>query len=157
MKALRLIIAFLLINDLCKNGYTQSPDRGSITLHAGSLFYYNTYSLGYESPALWSKNQHQVRINGRVGGWSAFIIQKNKGILTSIGGTYLLGTKHCLEISSEVVFHFDKSLKGQSVSYIGALYRPFLGYRWQNPDRKIATRIGVGWYEIIQFGIGFRI
>lgn len=57
----------------------------------------------------------------------------------------------------DVVFHFDKGLKGQSITYFGALYRPFLGYRWQNPDRKIMAKIGVGWYEVVQFGIGFKL
>lgn len=141
----------------CTTLFSQMKERGNVNLHFGSLAVYSTYSVGYESPYLLSKDKHHLTMNMRLGGWSASVLNKNNGSLTSVGGTYLFGNKHCLEFSSDLVFHFDKGLKGQPLTYIGTTYRPFLGYRWQNPENRFLARFGVGWYEIIQFGIGFKI
>lgn len=137
--------------------FSQITERGNVNLHFGSLAIYSSYSIGYESPALLSKDKHHITMNARWGAWSASILNRNNGSLTSVGGTYLFGNKHCFEFSSDLVFHFDKGLKGQPITYIGTIYRPFLGYRWQNPENRFLVRFGFGWYEIFQVGIGYRL
>lgn len=156
MKTIKILLSFVAIN-MCTTIFSQISEKGNVNLHIGTIIYYNTFSLGYESKSLLKSNRHQLRTNVRLGMWTSSIFDKNKGSLTSLGGTYLFGNKHYIEFSSEVVFHFDRGLKGQTLSYIGTTYRPFLGYRWENPERKILTRIGFGWYEVVQIGIGYKI
>jgi hypothetical protein len=139
-------------------GQNSNPDRGNINFHFGSIIAYKTYSIGYESfDLLKNTNHHQLRAIIRFGGWKSTFMNTNTGSQQSIGLSYLYGkTNHFLEFSSELVNHFDRGLKGQSIVYIGSMYRPFLGYRYQPVDKKIVARLGVGWKEVFQIGLGYR-
>lgn len=140
-------------------GQQEQKDKGSLNIHLGTNIIYNTYSIGYESSDLVQKvEKHQIRPNIKVGGWQSSLTQKNTGIIASMGFSYLYGEgNHLFEHSSELITHFDKGLKGQSLIYIGTLYRPYFGYRYQPLNQKIILKFGFGWKEIIQIGLGFRL
>nr|WP_299207055.1 hypothetical protein [uncultured Brumimicrobium sp.] len=160
MKASITILLFLSIA-FSKNSYSQStsPDQGNLHFHFGSIMVYNTFSVGYESfNLLKNSKRHQFRPLLRAGMWNSSFSNKNTGVHSSIGIAYLFGKKnHFIEHSSEFVTHFDKGLKGQTIVYIGALYRPYLGYRYQPSGKRIIAKIGLGWREVIQVGIGLRL
>ncbi len=136
----------------------QTADRGNINFHLGTfLGVFNTYSMGYESRPILAADEHQFRMNARIGGWINESFGIDKGSLVSLGGTYLLGYKHCLELSIDGVFLFDKSPEGQPFRRYDILYRPFLGYRCIDPQKRAFARVGVGRIELIQIGFGFRL
>lgn len=154
------IIFFLLLSLFSVSSPCQEKmkDKGNINLHVGSMLLYNTYSVGYESFNLIPNlEKHSIKSVVRFGGWNANVLNKNVGALSSFGLVYLFGKgSHKLEHSSEFVTHFDKGLKGQKITYVGGLYRLFLGYRFQPVDKKIILRFGLGWREVFQFGLGYR-
>lgn len=159
MKASLIILLFLSIV-FSKNSSAQSivTDKGNIHFHFGTIMVYSTFSIGYESfNLIKNSKRHQLRPLLRAGVWNSSFTSKNTGMQSSLGFSYLLGKKnHFFEHSSELVTHFDKGLKGQTIVYIGSLYRPYFGYRYQPIDKRIIAKIGVGWKEVIQIGIGFR-
>ena len=151
------IILLIGVSALLLKYTAQTEGRHNINLHLGSLAVYNTFSIGYEYHDLMNAiDKHQLKPVIRGGGWGASIINKNKGVQTSLGLSYLYGRKHMLEFASEYVVHFDKGLKGQSITYIAATYRPFLGYRYEG-EKKMIFRIGAGWKEVVQFGVGYKL
>ena len=149
----------LLILTLNMTLLSFAQDRGNINLHFGTIIVYQTYSLGYETPNLLKNSEkHQLSPLIRIGGWKSSISEKNTGFQSALGFSYLFGANnHHLEFSNEIVTHFDKGLKGQSTVYIASLYRPFLGYRYQSKNNKFIGRIGFGWKELLQIGIGFKL
>lgn len=155
LKLFSLNFVFVLLSLVA---VAQVQDRGNINMHIGTLAIYNTLSIGYEFRGfIKNVEKHQLKPVIRGGIWSASLINKNKGLQNSIGLTYLFGKNHFLEFTSEYVIHYDKGLKGQNVVYIGSLYRPFLGYRYQKEGKNLMAKIGVGWKELVQIGIGYRI
>jgi len=156
MKAL-LLIFFLVGTHQFSSA--QSNDKGNIHLHFGAVVVYSTYSVGYESfDLLKNSTKHQIRPFVRIGGWNASIFNKNNGSLGTIGASYLFGRKnHFLEHSSAFVAHFDRGLKGKPITFIGGLYRPYLGYRYQPSEKKVIFKIGTGWREVVQVGFGYRL
>ena len=158
MKASTLLILLFLLPGVL-NAQEEVKDKGNINVHFGTIIVYNTYSIGYESfNLLNNSDQHQLRPVIRMGGWGSSFTSKNKGAQSSLGVTYLFGKgDHLLEHCSEIVFHYDRGLKGQSIVYIGSMYRPYLGYRYQPRNKKIIAKIGLGWKEVIQFGFGYRL
>ena len=149
---------FVSLNLLCgKSVFSQ--ERGNLNLHYGTLAVYNTYAIGYELfDLLKNSERHHISPLIRIGGWNSSISEKNRGFQSSFGFSYLLGKKnHHLELTNEIVAHFDKGLKGQDIVYIGSLYRPFLGYRYQSVSNKFIGRFGFGWKELLQIGIGFKL
>ena len=149
---------FILFSGIL-NAQSEVKDKGNINIHFGTLVVYNTYSIAYESFDL-IKNieRHQLRPIIRVGRWSSSFASKNIGTQSSLGLSYLYGKgNHFFEHSSEIVNHFDKGLKGQPIVYIGSLYRPYLGYRYQPLDKRIIVKIGFGWKELVQVGFGYRL
>ena len=152
----------ILFNLLISISFTTcvfGQDKGNINIHYGTIIVYQTYSLGYETfDLLKNSEKHQLRPLIRFGGWKANLTEPNNGLQASIGLSYLLGSSnHHLEFTNEMVTHFDKSLKGQGLVYISSLYRPFLGYRYQSENSKFIGRVGFGWKEILQLGLGFRL
>ncbi|MFT5820511.1 MAG: hypothetical protein ACI8ZM_001754 [Crocinitomix sp.] len=158
MKLTTLTTLFIFIFSSGSIAQSNDNDKGNVNIHFGTLMVYSTYSIGYESFGLLKNiGKHQVRPVIRIGGWQSSYAEQNKGVQSSLGITYLFGGKsHFIEHSSEIVTHFDKGLKGQSIVFIGAMYRPYLGYRYQPLDKKIIAKIGVGWKELIQIGFGLR-
>lgn len=157
MKNIILAIVFILFG---ASIYAQSEfkDKGNVNLHFGTLIVYNTYSIGYEGRDL-IKNikKHQLRPVIRFGKWDSSFANKNTGIQSALGLSYLLGKeKYFFEHSSELVFHFDKGLKEQTGVYIGSLNRLYFGYRYQPLNKKFIVKIGIGWKELFQFGFGYR-
>ena len=153
---------FLLFNFLIlisTMNYAQTLDKGNFNIHYGTLLVYQTYSIGYEGfDLLRNGARHSVRPVLRIGSWSAALVGKNLGMQTAIGASYLLGKgSHKFEHSSELVLHFDKSLRSQSLSYIASLYRPFIGYRYEPAHIRFIARVGMGWKEVLQIGIGYRL
>lgn len=143
----------------CAAQNNDERDKGIATFHIGSLIVYNTYSIGYETfDLLRNQVKHQLRPSVRLGAWSSTFAEKNTGIQNAVGLTYLYGNgNHLLELGSEIVFHYDQGLKGQALVYIGALYRPFVGYRYQPVDKNIVIKGGLGWKELIQVGLGVKL
>jgi hypothetical protein len=149
-----ILVLFLIFGSF---SFSQT-NRGNINVHYGTVLIYKTYSIGYESFDFFTKSQkHHLSGLVRFGGWSASTSIKNSGLQTAFGISYLYGKgNHYFEHSSEMVFHFDKSLKDSGLNYIASLYRPFLGYRYQPLEKKFIFRIGVGWKEVFQMGFGYR-
>lgn len=158
MRKIKLCTLFILLN-LFYSKSILSQERGNLNLHFGSVAVYNTYSIGYELFDLLKKSEtHQISPLIRFGGWNSSISEKNRGFQSSLGVSYLLGKKnHHLEFTNELVAHFDEGLKGQNIVYISSLYRPFLGYRYQSEKNKFIGRIGVGWKELLQLGVGVKL
>jgi hypothetical protein len=152
------LLFFLIVFSSVISAQSASKDKGNLHFHFGIIMVYNTFSIGYESSNLIKNSErHQLRALLRAGVWNSSFANKNTGVHSSLGISYLFGKKnHYLEHSSELVTHFDRGLKGQTIVYIGALYRPYLGYRYQPSDKRIIAKIGVGWREVIQIGIGYR-
>lgn len=151
-------ISLVSILFLFQNVTAQEKDNGNVNLHLGSMFFYNTISIGYESLDFTKKLEKiQLRGNIKTGFWSASIVDANSGFQGAAGISFLYGNTHKFEFSNDVVFHFDRSLKGNGLTYIATTYRPFIGYRFQNPEKKLIFKLGVGWREVIQCGIGFKI
>jgi hypothetical protein len=134
------------------------PQFGSIHLNYGSVFVYSTKQLVYESPDLYKKNNlFAVQFIAGGGLWKASYTQESKGSLLTFGTSILLGKQsHFLEHNSSLNFHYGQSLKGNHAVFIGTLYRPYLGYRFQPKDKHLILKIGSGWKEIIQLGVGWR-
>lgn len=153
-------ILFLITLLFGQIGFTQQlkKDKGNINLHLGAILYYTTYSIGYESLDFLHHEKHSLRANLAAGTWTTSFLGKNIGFQTNIGLNYSLGKKHhLLDIGSALVFHFDKSLKNEGLSYIATTYRPFIGYRYQPLEKRIILKIGFGWKELLQLGFGIRI
>ncbi len=151
-------ITLVLALSVFQNLLGQENDKGNVNIHVGTMLFYNTYSLGYESFDF-TKNLQKLQIRGNVktGIWSASVVNSNRGFQSAIGVSLAYGNFHKLEFSNDLVLHFDKSLNQKGVSYIATTYRPFIGYRFQNPEKKLIFRLGIGWREVIQCGIGFNI
>ncbi len=155
-KSLLLFLTFFLI----QSSFTQESrrDKGNVNIHLGTILIYSTYSLGYEGFDLLKNEKHSIRPAIGIGGWNANVFERNTGVQSNIGFTYSLGKKsHLLDVGSAVVFHFDKSLKGNGLTFIAATYRPYLGYRFQPVDKKLILKIGFGWREVLQVGVGWRL
>jgi len=135
-----------------------SSDKGNINMHFGTIAVYNTFSIGYELPDILKKSQkHTIRALIRLGIWNANLVHYNNGTQGAVGFSYIFGSKkHHFEHSSEFVMHFDKGLKGQPIVYIGSLYRPFIGYRFEAENSPLIFRIGIGWKEALQIGFGYK-
>ncbi len=153
------IITLFVIFSIRVFSQTGSKDKGNVNFHFGTIIVYTTYSIGYESFDLIKKiEKHQLRPTVRGGVWKSTFMNKNIGTQSSLGLTYLFGKgKHFFEHSSEIISHYDKGLKGQRIVYIGSLYRPYLGYRFQPPNKKVIIKVGVGWREVIQIGFGYNL
>ncbi|MBA2613063.1 MAG: hypothetical protein H0U95_13925 [Bacteroidetes bacterium] len=137
----------------------QRPDKGNVNFSTGTVLLYSTVSIGYESPDLLKKSvKHSLRPLVKFGVWNARVATNNVGSQCSIGLSYVIGsTSHHFEHSSEFVSHFDKGLKGQPIVYIASLYRPFVGYRYDSQNNTFIFKIGVGWKEVLQMGIGCKL
>ncbi|MEO9531365.1 MAG: hypothetical protein ABJG68_13765 [Crocinitomicaceae bacterium] len=148
-------VAFLLVFE---SAMTQEKEKGNVNIHVGTMLFYNTISLGYESFDF-TKNLQKLQVRGNVktGLWSASILDANLGFQSAAGISFLYGNNHKIEFSNDIVFHFDKSIKHNGMTYIATTYRPFIGYRFQNPEKKLILKLGVGWREVFQCGIGFKI
>ena len=157
MKVIKLILLVSILF-LIQNVTAQERDNGIVNLHFGSMFFYNTVSLGYESFDF-TKKLEKIQFRGSVktGLWSASIVDANSGFQSAAGISFLYGNTHKIEFSNDIVLHFDRSLKGNGLTYIATTYRPFLGYRFQNPEKRLMLKLGVGWREVIQCGLGFKI
>lgn len=157
MKVIKVILLVSILF-LIQNITAQERDNGNVNLHIGSMFFYNTVSVGFESLDF-TKKLEKIQLRGSVkaGLWSASIVNANSGFQSAAGISCLYGNTHKIEFSNDVVFHFDRSLKGDGLTYIAATYRPFIGYRFQNPEKRLILKLGVGWREVIQCGIGFKI
>ncbi|NOQ73504.1 MAG: hypothetical protein GQ574_15975 [Crocinitomix sp.] len=131
---------------------------GSIQLNAGTLHVYRTLSIGYESPTLLQlgdKHQFRLAVNG--GLWHARLYNSTVGTQFNSNVTYLFGGKpHKLEIGVGITSHFAKGLKGQTLAYIASLPNTFLGYRYEKSNGRLFFKGGLGWYEAVQVGLGFR-
>jgi len=154
-----VICLFCVFNTWNSFAQDAKKDLGYIDFHVGTLIVYNTYTIGYKGPSLIkSGTKHQLRPIISFGGWKSTFFENNRGSLASLGLTYWYGKeKHFFEFSSELVFHFDKGLKGQSLVSTGVLYRPFIGYRYAPSSKRLTAKVGVGWYELFQFGLGFKL
>lgn len=135
------------------------PDKGNVNFHTGTMLLYSTVSIGYEALDLAKKSErHSIRPLFRIGIWNARVATNNVGAQCAIGFSYVLGSKsHHLEHSSEFVSHFDKGLKGQPFTYIASTYRPFVGYRYDSQKKPLILRIGIGWKEVLQIGVGYKL
>jgi len=159
MKKNHIIFAFFVLFEFCS--FSQK-NRGNINVLYGTIIAYKTYSIGYESLDLFNtsiihSDKHHLSALVRFGGWNSTVSIENSGIQTAFGVSYLYGkNNHYFEHSSEVVIHFDQSLKGNGLNFIGTLYRPFIGYRFQPLEKKFLFRIGIGWKEALQIGFGYR-
>ena len=133
-------------------------DYGNIHLYAGTILITSSYSVGYEFPDLISsKSKHAIRPVIRFGGWYASLFTTNSGIQSSIGFSYLYGSKsHLFEHSSEMVAYFDRMSSNQSLTYMNILYRTFFGYRYQPIKNKLYFKVGIGFIEVLQVGFGYR-
>lgn len=159
---IKFLFIILLVVTRITDIFAQSnpkPDRGNINLHTGTLLLYSTVSIGYESLDLAKKSaRHSLRPLLRIGVWNARIASNNVGVQCAVGFSYVLGSKsHHFEHSSEFVSHFDKGLQGQQIVYIASLYRPFVGYRYDSQSKPFIFRIGIGWKEALQIGIGYKL
>jgi|GEM_PF-4493379 len=160
MRQFLILCSSLLL--LCSPVWGQSDGqfkKGSLTLHLGTLAIYNTFSVGYESPDLLEKvAKHGLVARMGLGGWQASLFRANTGFQSHLEVGYLRGSgKHHLELASGFVLHFDKGLKGQIITYIGTLYRPFVGYRYQDPEKRFSFRMGTGWREVLQLGLNYHL
>ncbi len=159
MKKYHIISAFFVL--ITCFTYSQK-NRGNINVLYGTIIAYKTYSIGYESLDLFNtsiihSDKHHLSALVRFGGWNSTVSIENSGIQSAFGLSYLYGEgNHYFEHSSELVFHFDHSLKGEGYNYIASLYRPFIGYRYQPLEKKYLFRIGIGWKEALQIGFGYR-
>ena len=151
------IFLFLSLIPAVTNG--QDPhDFGSLHLNYGTIFVYSTKLLTYESPDILKNNEILgINFNGGGGLWKASYSESSKGTMLNIGMSLTVGKgSHYLEHNSALNFHYGASLKGDYSLYIGTLYRAYLGYRFQPKEKHIILKIGSGWKEIIQIGIGWR-
>lgn len=162
MRKMRFYLLFVLTAVITRESTAQSdpkPDRGNVNFHTGTILIYSTVSLGYEAFDLLKKSQrHSLRPLLRAGIWNANVFNRNTGVQCAAGFSYILGSgRHHFEHSSEFVSHFDRGLKGQAITYIAGTYRPFAGYRFDSKDQSFIFRIGIGWKEVVQLGLGYRL
>ncbi len=159
---IKLLVFTILASINPINSIAQSEpktDKGNINLHTSTVLLYSTMSIGYESIDLAKRSaRHSIRPLIRIGVWNARLSVNNVGVQSAIGFSYVLGSKnHHFEHSSEFVSHFDKGLKGQSMLFIAGTYRPFIGYRYDSQNKRFIFRIGVGWKEALQVGLGYKL
>ncbi len=131
---------------------------GSVQLNAGTLHVYRVLSIGYESPTLFKLgDKHQFRLAANGGLWHARLYNSTVGTQFNSNVTYLLGGKsHKLELGAGITGHFKRGLKNQPLQYIALLPKAFLGYRYEKNNGRLFFKGGIGWYEAVQIGMGFR-
>ncbi|MFK8038792.1 MAG: hypothetical protein AB8B74_10915 [Crocinitomicaceae bacterium] len=134
-------------------------DKGAIFGQFNTVLIYSNYTINYETKSLFSTSEkHNLMLTAGIGGWSTSAFNKNSGVVVNYGINYLFGSNsHLLEVDLNYQNHFDKGLKGQLIVFIGSTFRPFLGYRYQPKEGKVFFKIGTGWREVLQMGLGFRL
>lgn len=157
MKTLFLLLSLLVFNLVLGQPYLNN--YGSLFVKGGTAGFYSSLSIGYESPNVLVKSQkHSFLLYGGLGFWNANLVNKNNGLLTQIGGSYLYGeNNHHLEASGGITVHFDKSLKKNTYRYIATYPNLFIGYRYQHLQKKWWLKVGGGLLEFFQVGIGTRL
>jgi len=152
----QLILGFVLLfgsfNSFCQD------NEGAIYGQFNTILIYSNYTLNYESKDIINQfEKHSLRFSGGLGGWTTSAFNKNSGTLLNYGINYNYGSKsHLLEFGLTYQNHFDKGLKDQPIVFIGSTFRPFFGYRYQPLERKLFFKIGTGWREVVQIGLGYR-
>ncbi len=151
-----VFILFCVLNSSAQDESTKS--FGSVQLNAGTLHVYRILSIGYESPTLFKLGEkHQFRLAANGGLWHARLYNSTVGTQFNSNITYLFGKKsHKLELGAGITSHFKRGLKNQSLQYIAMLPKAFLGYRYEKNNGRLFFKGGIGWYEAVQIGMGFR-
>ncbi len=154
------IISTLLI--LCctfSNAQSSGISSQSVQVQAGTTIFYNQFSLRYESKSFYSiKEKHHFKIAATTGLFNLSFTSTTKGYLFAIQPTYLLGGgKHHLELSFGAAVYYHNKLEKGGISYLGALPSGFVGYRYQNPEKRFLFKIGTGGLDILQAGFGIRL
>jgi hypothetical protein len=134
-------------------------DSGTIFVHAGTIGFYASQSLGYESRDFLRGNYtHSVSAFAAAGRWHSAITQDNAGFQWNLGAAYALCFgSHAMEHRSLLAFHYDQSLKSNGLAYLGCRYKTYVGYRLHFARQRMVLRVGAGWPEFVQAGLGYRI
>jgi hypothetical protein len=151
-------VFLLLFATVCDAQDDSERRFGAVQLTAGTLHVYRVLNIGYESPTLLQLGlKHQFRLSLNGGVWHARLYNSTIGPQLNANITYLFGAKsHKLEFGGGLTSHFIKGLKGQAAQYIAILPKAFLGYRYEKPNGRLFFKGGIGWYEAVQVGVGFR-
>jgi len=154
IKKLLFCFFFVSYSAICQE--KDPVNKGAIQISAGTLYFYRVASIGYESPSLVQlRSKHTFKFSVNTGLWNARLSAPNTGTQINANLIYVFGEKaHKLEMDLGFTSHFDKGLKGQYFSYIATLPKFFLGYRYE--QRKLYYKLGLGWYEALQVGIGYK-
>lgn len=158
MSASRIILFMSLCFTPLLANSQENKAFGAIQLSTGTLHVYRVLNLGYESPTLLQLGtKHQFRLAANAGLWQARLYNTNLGSQTNANLIYLFGgNAHKLEVNAGLTVHFDKGLKGQFLTHIGTLPKFYLGYRFEKTEQHLYYKVGMGWYEAVQLGIGWR-
>lgn len=148
----------LLITSWGQDEAPNPPKHGSIQLNLGTTHVYRTANLGYETPTLFAVNKrHHFRLALDGGIWQARLFNPNLGVRIGADLIYSFGKeRHFLEINAGIGIHLDKGLKGLPLNYIGTLPAGYLGYRFESAKNPFLFKAGLGWYEFLQLGLGYR-
>jgi len=138
---------------------TRDVDKGNINLQLGTVGVYSSYSIGYEFKDLFPKSEkHALRPQIGIGAWTAVFITANNGLQNYFSVSYLYGKgNHLFEHNSALVMIYDEDLTTDKMRLSTFVYRGFLGYRYQPKEKHIILKVGVGFYEVLQVGIGWRL
>lgn len=159
---MKRLFTLLLSTLFCASGWSQNDSindhKGAVHFNLATTHIYRTMNIGYESPRLLKIGEkHQWRLSGDLGLWQARLYNPNIGTRCGMDLIYLLGSeKHFLELNAGLGLHLDAGLKGQLLNYIGILPNGFIGYRFEGINNPLFVKAGLGWYEFLQVGIGYR-
>ena len=159
MKTLVLSLFTLGLGHLgfCQTDDTNPINNHTITFELSNTVAYGTLSLNYESVDFLKKSdKHIAKFSLGFGRWSSELWESNTGFQFNSNFIYLFGANsHHFEADLGLTYHFDKGLEKSKYAYIGTIPNVFLGYRFQKPEKHFMFKIGAGWYELIQAGIGY--
>lgn len=159
---MKTILTSFIIFTLGSFCISQSDDKNPInnhtlTIELGNTIIYGTLSLNYESiDFLKNSDKHIAKFSVGAGRWSSDLWESNVGFQFNSNLIYLYGANsHHFEADLGLTYLFDNGLEKSKYAYISTIPNVFLGYRFQKPTKHFMFKIGAGWYELIQLGLGY--
>lgn len=153
-----IVLLTLMLSTYIIHAQSEGMKKNTVGVRYGTSVVYSTGMVQFETDAFLLKNKHKIKGHLGMGVWSASLSQKNRGMLSVFGITYLYGNdKHAFEHTASLMSHFDKGLNGQTIVHIATFYRGYIGYRFRFGTSKLYGTIGVGWREFVQCGLFYKL
>lgn len=160
MKYKIAITLLFLCTGLLGQGFQRTErDAGNIVINSGTSIIFNTLTIGYESPSLLGDlKKHKLRLGLHSGLWHASLFNSNLGVQIKPQFVYLLGNAvHQLEVNYGIALYLDSNIDEAGINYIGRRQTFYMGYRLKPKTHSLFFKLGAGYPELLQLGVGYQI